>query len=143
MNAVLRDAVPRPSGRARVIVIRLSLAVVLAIVVGFVSAKYLAQGTVLVTVPWGVIALLFGVLSRTRRQALLSGAVFGFLASYAYLWFDDTSPLTPGKAAQLALLIVAPAAFGLLCGAAAAWLGRLVARLISGARSSRDGGGTA
>jgi hypothetical protein len=122
-HAVVRD------GRRRR-VLRLLIAAALAVVVGFVSAKYLAQGTALVSVPWGVIALLLGAFSPTRRQALLVGAVFGFLVSYAYLWFDDTSALTPAKAAQLALLIMAPAAFGLLCGAAAAWVGRFLAGVV-------------
>lgn len=108
----------------------------LGIGLGFVSARYLPQGTALVTIPWGIAALLFGAFSRSRSRtrALLLGAVFGFLASYSYLWFDDTDPSRAGKVLGVALVILLPAAFGALCGAGAAWIGALLGRAVRRSR---------
>ena len=79
----------------------------------------MAQGTPLVTIPWGVLALGIGLLARSKKEALLLGGLFGFTASYAYLWFDNTS----GKSLLLVAIIFLPAAFGLLCGLAVSWVG--------------------
>lgn len=100
--------------------------IIVALVVAFVSAKLLAQGTVLVALPWGVLAFLSAFLARTKKEALTLGSCFGFVTSYAYLWFDNTSHLTISKVAVLIVLIILPALFGLLCGLVAAWLGWVV-----------------
>lgn len=46
--------------------VRHLVVVAVALVAGFVSAKYMAQGTPLVTIPWGVIAFAIGLLARTK-----------------------------------------------------------------------------
>lgn len=102
---------------------RTLLTAVLAIVAGFVSAKWLAQGNPLVVLPWGVLALLAAFIARSKREALTLGGCLGFIASYSYLWFDNTDHLTPSKVAILTLLILLPALFGLLCGLLCSWLG--------------------
>ncbi|MDQ4215027.1 hypothetical protein [Microbacterium capsulatum] len=112
------------------ILVRLGIAVVLALVLGVVSALWLPQGTALVTIPWGLAALLLGASMRRARPALLVGGVFGFVAAYSYLWADDRALPSGVRLLQLALVIVLPAAFGFCCGAAAAWVGGLAARPI-------------
>ncbi|MDR2323694.1 MAG: hypothetical protein LBE60_18855 [Microbacterium sp.] len=109
---------------------RLAAAVALAAALGLGSALWLPQGTALVTIPWGVAALLLGATCRSTRAALAVGAVFGFVAAYAYLWSDDRALPSGARLVQLALVILIPAAFGLCCGALAAWVGHLAGRAI-------------
>jgi hypothetical protein len=118
------------AGRGGRTAVRVVVAAVIGVVLGFVSARYLPQGNPLVTLPWGAVALILGALASRRRQALLAGAVLGFTASYAYLWADDTQPLSLTTGLRLALIIFVPATFGLICGAAAGWLGLLAAKAI-------------
>jgi len=129
-----RDAVtttPEGATRAEVrapIRWRVVVAVVLAAVLGVGSALWLPQGTALVTIPWGIAAILLGATCRSARAALVVGAVFGFVAAYAYLWFDDRALPSGARLVQLALVILIPAAFGMCCGALAAWVGHLAGR---------------
>jgi len=102
------------------------LVIIVALVVAFISAKLPAQGTPLVTLPWGVLAFLTAFIARSKKEALALGGCFGFVASYSYLWFDDTSSLTVSSVAVLIPLIIIPALFGLLCGLLASWLGWIV-----------------
>jgi hypothetical protein len=116
--------------RATGVVVPVAVAVVIGIALGLISARYLPQGNPLVTVPWGVAALILGALTSRARRALLVGGAVGFTASYAYLWADDTQPLSLSTGLRLALIILVPAAFGLICGAVAGWLGLLAANAI-------------
>lgn len=105
------------------------LVIILALIVAFVSARYMAQGTPLVTIPWGILAVVLGLIVSSRKEALTLGACLGFVASYSYLWFDS-SDLTLAKAAFLVVLIVLPSLFGLLGGLLAAWVGWAVRTLL-------------
>jgi hypothetical protein len=102
--------------------------IVIAIIAAFISAKWLAQGNPLVTLPWGVLAFLVAFLSKSRREALTLGSLLGFVASYSYLWFDNTDTHTLGKTMLLVALIVVPALFGLLAGMLCSWLGWLASK---------------
>ena len=105
---------------------RTLIIIVVALVVAFISAKLLPQGTPLVSLPWGVLAFLTAFIAGDRKQALALGSCLGFVASYSYLWFDNASALTLPKVALLIFLIVIPSLFGLLCGLLAAWVGWIV-----------------
>jgi hypothetical protein len=108
-----------------------------ALVVAFISAKLLPQGTLLVALPWGVLAFLTASVAGDRQQALALGSCLGFVVSYAYLWFDNTSTLTLPKVVILIFLIVIPSLFGLLCGLLAAWVGWIVRQRFDATTTSR------
>lgn len=112
------------------------LVVIVALVAGFVSAKFMAQGNPLVTLPWGVLAFLSAFLAGSRKEAWTLGGCLGFVASYSYLWFDS-SDLTTSKVIGLVFLIILPALFGLLCGLLAAWLGWVVRKHAFGLPAKR------
>ena len=103
-----------------------AITLLVALVAGFISAKFMAQGNPLVTIPWGVLAFLCGFVGNTRKESLVLGGMLGFVASYSYLWFDNTDHLTLAKIVVLAGLIVLPALFGMLCGLIASWLGWII-----------------
>lgn len=68
-------------------------------------------------------------MSRSRSEALTLGGLLGFVASYSYLWFDNTDTHTLGKTIFLIVLILLPALFGLIAGMFCSWLGWLAQKL--------------
>jgi apolipoprotein N-acyltransferase len=96
---------------------------VVAIVVAYISAKPFAQANAWVAIPWGILALLIAYLAKNKKESLILGGLFGFVVSYSYLWFNDTSSYTFAKIVFLICLIILPSAFGMLCGLLASWLG--------------------
>lgn len=102
-----------------------------AIVMALASAKLLFGGSMLNVVPWGILAFATAFLAASRRESLLFGAVFGFVVSYAFLWFDNSGEKTLGRVLVLIPLVVAPALFGALCGLILAWLGWMLRRASS------------
>jgi hypothetical protein len=109
---------------------RLAVVMVVALVMAWLSAKVLFNGSIWNVVPWGILAGAAAWFAASRREAWTFGALFGFVVSYAFLWFDNTSTLTVAKVLVLVPLIVLPALFGALCGFLAAWLGWLARRAL-------------
>ncbi len=101
----------------------------IAIIMAFISAKFLFNGSIVNTIPWGVLAFATAYFASNRRESLLLGATFGFVVSYAFLWFDNSGTKTVAKVFTLILVVVLPAAFGALCGLTMAWLGWISRRV--------------
>lgn len=97
-----------------------------AIIVAFISAKPFASLNALVVILWGILALLIAFVAKSKKETLTLGALFGFVVSYAYLWFNDTSSYTFAKIVFLIMLIILPSAFGLLCGLLMSWIGWII-----------------
>ncbi len=114
---------------------RALLVVGVALVMAFISAKVLFNGSVANVVPWGILAIATSFLASRRREAWMFGGIFGFVVSYAFLWFDNTDTKTLRLVLILIPLIIAPALFGALCGFLAAWLGWIVRQLFKTQRS--------
>ena len=98
--------------------------ILLALVTAFIFGR-LNYGKLLPNaVPWGILVLLVTVwFGKGKRDALRLGAVFGFLVSYAYLWFDNRNIHSVTQVLILIPLIILPSLFGLLCGTALGYLG--------------------
>ncbi|KPV44111.1 hypothetical protein [Alicyclobacillus ferrooxydans] len=106
--------------------------ILLALVIAFIFSRLgIAQGrTLLNAVPWGIIVVLVtALLATSKKDALRLGAVFGFLVSYAYLWFDNRNIHSFTQIFILIPLIILPSLFGLLCGTALGYLGWRLRRL--------------
>lgn len=106
--------------------IRYGFTILVALVSAWVFSQLsIAQGKTLANaVPWGILVLtLTAWLGMNKGDALRLGAVFGFLVSYAYLWFDNRNIHSLGQVLLLIVLIVLPALFGLLCGITLGYLG--------------------
>ena len=110
--------------------IRAVVVLAVAIIMAWLSAKVLFNGSAWNTVPWGILAFCSAFLATSRREAWTFGALFGFVVSYAFLWFDNTGTKTLTSVLILIALIILPALFGALCGVLAAWLGWIVRRAI-------------
>ncbi|GMA60320.1 hypothetical protein NZD89_12010 [Alicyclobacillus fastidiosus] len=96
----------------------------LALITAFVFGQ-LNYGNLLPNaVPWGILALILTTwLGTSKKDALRLGATFGFLLSYAYLWFDNHNIHSLTQILILIPLIILPSLFVLLCGAALGYLG--------------------
>jgi hypothetical protein len=108
---------------------RALLVIGVAIVMAFISAKFLFNGSVLNVVPWGILAFATSLLASNRREAWMLGGIFGFVVSYAFLWFDNSGTKTISTILILIPLIILPALFGALCGFLTAWLGWMLRKL--------------
>ncbi len=114
---------------------RALLVVGVAVVMGLISAKVLFNGSVANVVPWGILAFATSFLASRRREAWMFGGIFGFVVSYAFLWFDNTDTKTLRTVLILIPLIIVPALFGALCGFFLGWLGWIVRQLFTTQRS--------
>lgn len=104
--------------------------VLIALVTAFIFGRLNIGQLLPNAVPWGILVLLVTALLGTGKcDALRLGAVFGFLVSYAYLWFDNRNIHSVSQVLTLILLIILPAMFGLLCGTALGYLGWRLRRL--------------
>ena len=102
-----------------------------AILMALISAKLLFNGLWLNIIPWGILAFATAFLAPNKKAALKLGGVFGFVVSYSFWWFDDTSRTMAAHILVLIPLIMAPALFGALCGLAMAWLGWTTRRMLT------------
>jgi len=112
--------------------IRYWFTILLALVIAFIFSRLsIAQGRALLNaVPWGIIVVLVtALLGMSKKDGLRLGAVFGFLVSYAYLWFDNRNIHSFTQILILIPLIILPSLFGLLCGTALGYLGWRLRRL--------------
>ncbi len=106
--------------------------ILLALVTSFIFSRLsIAQGKALLNaVPWGILVVLVTAwLGTGKGDALRLGAVFGFLVSYAYLWFDNQNIHSLSQVLILIPLIVLPSLFGLLCGTVLGYLGWRIRRM--------------
>ena len=104
----------------------------LALVTAFIFSRLtVAQGkTFANAVPWGILVFLVTTfLGTSKKDALRLGALFGFLVSYAYLWFDNRNIQSLTQVLLLVVVVVLPSLFGLLCGVALEYLGWRIRRL--------------
>ena len=91
---------------------------------GVIGARYVLVGSGWSLLPWGLAALLVGVLAGSRRVAALDGAVFGFALAFVFMvaGYDGTASL----ASRLPFFAVR-GLVGAGCAAALAVVGRLFA----------------
>ncbi|MGC7873358.1 hypothetical protein ACPUYX_17765 [Desulfosporosinus sp. SYSU MS00001] len=105
---------------------RYRFTMLLALATAFIFSRLgIAQGKALLNaVPWGILVLLVTAwLGTGNRDSLRLGAVFGFLVSYAYLWFDNNNIHSFTQVLILIPLIILPSMFGLLCGIVLGYFG--------------------
>lgn len=106
--------------------------ILLALVTAFIFSRlsFVEGKALLNAVPWGIITLIVTIwLGISKVDALRIGAVFGFIVSYAYLWFDNRNIHSITQILTLIPLIILPSLFGLLCGTALGYLGWQLRRL--------------
>jgi len=98
------------------------LPVVVALIMSFVSSRWLFVGSGLNLIPWGLLALSFGTIAKNKRDALWLGALYGFSQAFIFLWVDKAGSIT---FSQFLLLLVVITGLGIVAGGCGAVAARL------------------
>ena len=100
-------------------------AVVVGAALGYLGARVLLVGSGLSLIPWAIVGLGCGAVSRTWRQAVAVGSLYGFSLAYAFMisGYDGAAPLRDRLVPFLLLGCV-----GAVCGAGWALVGRVLRR---------------
>ena len=99
--------------RRNFINMRVIIAALIGAVLGFVGSRILFVGSALSLLPWGFFGLINGIFSRRKKEALMSGVVYGFILSFIFM--------VAGYNGSRSLLTVIPffillGIFGAVCG---------------------------
>ena len=91
--------------------------IVVAGVMAYLSSRYLFVGSGLSLIPWAILAMTWGLISRDRTQARNLGAIYGFSLSFIFLLIDTSGNSSPERLLFLLVVTTSLAIFGGLCGA--------------------------
>jgi hypothetical protein len=98
------------------------LPVLVALIMSVISSYFLFVGSGLNLIPWGLLALSFGLIGHSKQEAGWLGAIYGFGQAFIFLWIDKKGSLTLGKFLILFVVISALGILAALCAALAARL---------------------
>ena len=101
--------------------------VLLGVVLGFIASKILFVGSWLTLIPWGIGGLVVGFFTKNKKEAVLSGIIYGFVLSVVFL--------IAGYNGTRSLLSVLPffillGLFGGVCGLVLALAGYFLRRFL-------------
>ncbi|HSX00478.1 MAG TPA: hypothetical protein VLH38_05570 [Patescibacteria group bacterium] len=100
--------------------------VIIAAAMSYVSSRYLFVGSGLSLIPWGVIAISFGLVSKDKLLASQRGLIYGFSQSFIFLWIDKSGTITIAQFLALVVIITLLSLVAGGCGWAAASVGWLL-----------------
>ena len=94
---------------------------------GIVGARYLFVGSALSLIPWGIAGLLIGLWCPTYREAIATGALYGFLLAFSFMvaGYQGAAPILTRVPFFAILGIV-----GLVCGVGLGIAGTFMRRKI-------------
>lgn len=93
------------------------LPVLAGFAMSLISSQYLFVGSGLNLIPWGLLALSFGLIANTRKKAIKLGATYGFSQAFIFLWIDKAGSITVAK---FFILLIITSILGLLAAGCAA-----------------------
>jgi hypothetical protein len=93
--------------------IKLIVAVLVGIVFGILSSRYLLVGSALSLIPWGIVGLLLGIWCLTYKNAIVTGALYGFVVAFTFMvaGYGGSDPLLSKSPFFIILGVV-----GAVCG---------------------------
>lgn len=96
------------------------LPLVVAAIMSYLSSRYIFVGSALSLLPWGILALCWGLLASNKKQAKQLGAMYGFFQSFIFLWIDKAGGITFIQFLLLVVIITTLSLAAALCAAVAA-----------------------
>ncbi len=84
-------------------------------------------GPVFILIPWALVSLVVGYFSKTQKEMLVNGFVFGFFASFFFMFkgYAGVDPVITKSPFFAAL-----GGFGGVCGLVLAFIGSLVKKIV-------------
>lgn len=64
---------------------RIFIAILLGAILGGVIARFLFVGSGWSLLPWGLVGLGTGIFARDKKEAVVSGALYGFVLSFLFM----------------------------------------------------------
>ena len=103
------------------------LPVIFGLVLGFVNAKILFVGSAFSLIPWAIVGAFVGFLTNKKKDAVLSGALYGFVLSVVFIisGYNGTRPLIAVMPFFILLGL-----FGAVCGLVLGLVGYLLKLLL-------------
>jgi len=104
-------------------------AVVISVVFGVLSSRYLLVGSALSLIPWGIAGVLLGLWCTQYRQATGLGALYGFLIAFTFMaaGYQGAAPIL-SRVPFFAILGLVGAVCGVGLGVIGAFLRRKLRR---------------
>jgi hypothetical protein len=106
---------------------KLVTAIVAGVLLGIIGARYLFVGSWLSLIPWGIAGLALGGWCE-RREALINGAIYGFVLAFTFMiaGYAGSAPVI-SRLPFFAILGVIGAVFGFALG----WIGNFLFGMIN------------
>ena len=106
---------------------RIVIVFLVGVFMGYIFPQFFFHGSVLNIIPWGLVALICGIASRTKKEGLLLGAIYGFMMSFSFMvkGYSGIAPLVT-RIPFFAILGI----FGALCAGLLGFFGNLIGRLL-------------
>ncbi len=96
---------------------------VVGVVLGFVGSKFLFVGSGLSLAPWALVGLATGIYSKSRKEALIAGAVYGFILSFVFMLSGYNGNRSTFSVLPFFILL---GIFGAVCGAILGLIGSIL-----------------
>jgi hypothetical protein len=105
---------------------RIFVAIFLGAVLGGLLAKFIFDGSAWNLILWAVTGIGIGIFARSKKEAGVSGALYGFVLSFLFMvrGYQGTAPLVT-RFAPFAVLGL----FGAVCGTVLGLIGSVTMRL--------------
>jgi hypothetical protein len=102
-----------------------------ALVMAYISSRYLFVGSGLSVIPWGLLGILLGtIVAQDKREAYMIGAIYGFTLSFSFLWIDKAGHTSLTQFLFLLVIITLLGVFGAGCGALCSHIGYALRKLV-------------
>lgn len=100
---------------------------ILGALLGVINSRFIFVGSGISLIPWGILGLFVGWMARSKKEALLSGIVYGFVLSFAFMatGYTGSAPFVT-RIPFFTILGL----FGALCGAILGIVGLLLKNLL-------------
>lgn len=105
---------------------RLFVAIIAGLILGIIGSRYLFVGSFLSLLPWSLVGLATGIYAKTKKEALINGAIYGFVLSLIFM--------LSGYKGSRPVFMVLPffillGLFGAICGSILGLIGLLIKKV--------------
>lgn len=107
---------------------RIFVAIFLGAVLGGLLAKVIFNGSAWNLIPWGVTGIGLGIFARSKKEAGISGALYGFVLSFIFMvrGYEGAAPIIT-RFPPFAVLGL----FGAVCGSMLGLMGSMTIRFFT------------
>lgn len=105
---------------------KLFVSIVSGVILGIIGSRYLFVGSWLSLIPWGIVGLLIGSFCVSKKEAIINGAVYGFVLSFVFMWagYAGSAPVVT-RIPFFSILGI----FGSVCGLILALIGNALRKI--------------